>query len=113
MPHTVMLWLVHPESDGADGEGRRIPAPRGSAGVHAPPPFTHLSYGVFEDERQLDEALAAIASVLDRGGAVRVTHGTRTFLVPAARIHYVVAEEVSRPVDGREPYAYQPGAGRS
>ena len=102
MPHSVMLWLVHPEAESGGDEGRTYPAPQGHAGVLAPPAFTHLSYGVFEDERQRDEVLAAISSTLDRNGSLRVTHGSRTFLVPAARIHYVVSEEVSRPVDREE-----------
>lgn len=95
MPYTVMLWLVHPDADSTDDADRGGSTPRGQVGVSAPPPFTHLSYGVYEGRSDADAALSSIASAIDRNGTLRISHGSRTFLVPAARVHYVVCEEVA------------------
>lgn len=107
MPYSVMIWLVHPELDAPDreagGEGgdrRNQTRPPGAAtGFTAPPPVTRLSYGLFESEVEVEDALTVIAETLRQNAPLRVSHGNRTFLVPAQRVHYVVCDEVTRPKD--------------
>lgn len=106
MPYSVMIWLVHPAADGADA-GKEIaeaaevrPRPPGAAaGFTAPPPATCLSFGLFESEIDVEEALTVIGESLRRNSPLRVTHGERSFLVPAHRVHYVVSDRVERPKD--------------
>ena len=103
MPYSVMLWLVDPggEED-TDAETERDPTrtPGAAAGFTAPPPVTCLSYGLFEQELDVEETLTVIAEALRQNAPLRVTHGKRTFLVPARRVHTVVCDEVTRPKDG-------------
>lgn len=99
MPYSVMIWLTGPHDEpprtGAKEGGE---ASRSAAGVTKGPVFTHFSYGFYESRNDLDEVLSNLSEQL-KTGVVRVVHGSRTFLVPASRIHYVVADEVTRPVD--------------
>lgn len=103
MPYSVMIWLVDPAAGVADEdpEGDELrPRPRGAAaGFTAPPPATRLSYGLFESEIDVEEALTVIAESLRRNAPLRVSHGNRSFLVPAHRVHYVVCDQVQRPKD--------------
>lgn len=99
MPYSIMIWLTDPGT-GGDREGpNRETAPGAHSGVTAPPAITHLSYGFFDDEIERDEQLTVISEHLRRNAPLRVTHGERTFLIPAARVHYVVCEKVMRPKD--------------
>ncbi|MDX1643032.1 MAG: hypothetical protein R3244_01600 [Thermoanaerobaculia bacterium] len=101
MPYSVMIWLV----DAENGNSTEADSGRdndGQAGVTAPPRFSHLAYGLYDDRQELREALARLTNELGEKGVVRVEHGSRTFLVPTERVHYVVAEEVERPVDRSE-----------
>lgn len=98
MPHSVMIWLVDDEESDSGERGSGYEN-EGQAGVTAPPRFSHLAYGMYETRRELREALSRLTNDLGHKGVVRVEHGSRTFLVPASRVHYVVAEEVERPVD--------------
>lgn len=100
MPYSVMIWLVDAEDgDGAKGREPARFANDGQAGVTALPRFSHLAYGMYDDRQELREALTRLTNELGEKGVVRVDHGSRTFLIPAARVHYVVSEEVERPVD--------------
>lgn len=112
MPYSVMLWLVHPEPGAPDCErepsveaGRRSRArlPGAASGFTAPPPVTRLSFGLFESEVEMEDALTVIAESLRQNAPLRVSHGNRTFLVPAQRVHYVVCDEVTRPKDRDRP----------
>ncbi len=98
MPHSVMIWLV----DAEDGNSMRDESRyenEGQAGVTAPPRFSHLAYGMYDNRQELREALSRLTNELGEKGVVRIEHGSRTFLIPTGRVHYVVAEEVERPVD--------------
>lgn len=99
MPYSIMIWLTDPGL-ATTGEGPdRETAPGAHAGVTAPPAVTCLSYGMFDSEIDRDEQLSVISERLRRNAPLQVTHGERTFLVPAGRIHYVVCEKVMRPKD--------------
>lgn len=97
MPYSVMIWLKGASEDSPEAGAARESA-SAAAGVTTGPLFTHLSYGFFESPKDLDEALARLSEQL-RQGVVRVVRDGRTFLIPTSRIHYVVADEVERPID--------------
>lgn len=105
MPYSVMIWLVAPDGGGRNGENGpggeadRRRTPGAASGFTAPPPGTHLSFGLFESEVEVEDALTVIAESLRQNAPLRVSHGNRTFLVPAQRVHYVVCDEVTRPKD--------------
>lgn len=100
MPYSVMIWLVDAENGDDAGEGAAARfGNEGQAGVTAPPRFSHLAYGMYDDRRELREALTRLTNELGEKGVVRVDHGSRTFLIPASRVHYVVSQEIERPVD--------------
>lgn len=106
MPYSVMIWLVDPGTGGGvepkevfDGAGERPRPPGAATGFTAPPPATCLSFGLFENEIDLEEALTVIGESLRRNAPLRVSHGERSFLVPAHRVHYVVCDQVERPKD--------------
>lgn len=108
MPYSVMIWLVDPDPGapdrewdaGGEGDRRNRTRPPGAAsGFTAPPPVTRLSFGLFESEVEMEDALTVIAESLRQNAPLRVSHGNRTFLVPAQRVHYVVCDEVTRPKD--------------
>lgn len=103
MPYSVMIWMVDPGTEDerrVEAERDERPRPRGAAsGFTAPPPVTCLSYGLFENEIDVDDALTVLAESLRQNAPLRVSHGNRTFLVPAHRVHYVVCDEVQRPRD--------------
>lgn len=99
MPYSIMIWLTDP-GNATTGEGPdRDTAPGAHAGVTASPAVTRLSYGLFDSEIERDEQLNVISEHLRRNAPIRVTHGERSFLVPAGRVHYVVCERVVRPKD--------------
>lgn len=103
MPYSVMIWLVDPGTEAGEeesnGGGSRRRPPGAAAGFTAPPPATCLSFGLFDSEIDLEEALTVLGEGLRRNAPIRVTHGDRSFLIPAHRVHYVVADEVQRPKD--------------
>jgi hypothetical protein len=84
--------------------------PGAAAGVTAGPAFDHLNYGFYETESEARSALKDLARDLEKNAPVKVTNGSRTFLIPASRIHYAVCEEVTRPKD--EPKGTQAKARR-
>lgn len=104
MPYTVMIWLVdreHSLKPIEERENRHDASltPGASAGVTAPPTFDRLNYGFYETEEEASEALEILATNLERNAPVRVESSSRTFLIPASRVHYAVCEEVTRPKD--------------
>ena len=59
-----------------------------------------IVYGVYESQDEVDGALSEISSQLHKNAPLRIPqHGNRVFLVPADRVHYVVCDEVDRPMD--------------
>lgn len=59
-------------------------------------------YGVYEDQDEAESALADISTNLQQNAPLRIPqHGNRVFLIPADRVHYVVCDEVTRPMDER------------
>jgi hypothetical protein len=86
-------------------ENRHDPVltPGAAAGVTAGPAFDRLNYGFYEDEDDAKAAMKEIAKDLEKNNPLKVKSGSRTFLIPAGRVHYIVSEEVTRPKD--EPVA--------
>jgi hypothetical protein len=104
MPYSVMIWLVdreHQPSGLEQRENRHDPVltPGAAAGVTAPPAFDRLNYGFYETESEAKAALKELSKDLEKNAPVKVKSGTRTFLIPASRVHYAVCEEVTRPKD--------------
>lgn len=101
MPYSIMVWLVDPGEDLHDlgHQERRENLPGAASGFTAPPTARCLSYGLFENEIDLEEALMQVGESLRRNSPLRISHGSRTFIVPASRVHYVVCDQVHRPVD--------------
>lgn len=104
MPYTVMIWLVdreHFPSAIETRENRHDPnlTPGAAAGVTAPPAFDRLNYGFYETEKEANRALEDISKRIEHNQPVRVQSETRTYLIPASRVHYAVCEEVIRPKD--------------
>ncbi len=59
-----------------------------------------IVYGVYEHGDEADGALSEISSQLQQNAPLRIPqHGNRKFLIPADRVHYVVCDEVERPMD--------------
>jgi hypothetical protein len=108
MPYTLMIWLVDREHvpSGMELRENRYDndlTPGAAAGVTAPPAFDRLNYGFYETEDEAHSALKDLAKDLEKNAPVQVKSGTRTFLIPASRVHYAVCEEVTRPKDEQVP----------
>ena len=59
-----------------------------------------IVYGVYESQNEAEAAFSEISSQLQQNAPLRIPqHGNRVFLVPAERVHYVVCDEVERPMD--------------
>jgi hypothetical protein len=104
MPYSIMIWLVDREHELEGQEARpnrHDPelTPGASSGVTAPPAFDRLNYGFYETEHEAEAALKDISKDLEKNSPVTIRSGTRTFLIPATRVHYVVCDEVIRPKD--------------
>jgi len=106
--YSVMVWLVAPGEQAHQEEAMqrtttgRSQAPGAASGVNEPPAFTRMVYGVYES---IDEAKKALSEKLRENEPLEITsgaeHANRTFLIPVHRVHYVVCEEVERPMDRR------------
>ncbi len=101
-----MVWLVNPgEHPQEEDEEARASAGRESAtgaatGVNVGYALPRMVYGVYESQDAAEEALQEISNNLEQNAPLRISmHGTRVFLVPADRVHYVVCDEVERPMD--------------
>lgn len=104
MPYSVMIWLVDREHVPHGPETRESRhdsslTPGAAAGVTAPPAFDRLNYGFYETEKEAEAALKDLSRGLEKNAPVEVRSGSRTFLIPASRVHYAVCEEVIRPKD--------------
>jgi hypothetical protein len=116
MPYSVMIWLVdreHVPSGSETRESRHDPGlnPGAASGVTAPPAFDRLNYGFYEAEDEARAALKDISKDLEKNNPIQVRSGSRTFLIPASRVHYIVCEEVTRPKDEpAEAYAHADAA---
>jgi hypothetical protein len=106
MAYSVMVWLVNPgeqtyeEDEVARASVGRDEAPGAATGVNMGPAFTRMVYGVYESQDEAEQALGDITVTLQQNAPLRMSmRGDRVFLVPANRVHYVVCDEVSRPMD--------------
>ena len=109
--YSVMVWLVDPGEQAHQAEAMqrtttgRSQAPGAASGVNEPPAFTRMVYGVYESLDEAKKALSEISNKLRENEPLETTsaaeHANRTFLIPAHRVHYVVCEEVERPMDRR------------
>jgi hypothetical protein len=107
--YTVMVWLVDPGEQAHQAQAvrrtttGRAQAPGAASGVNEPPAFTRMVYGVYESLDEAKNALYEISNKLGENEPLEITsaveHANRTFLIPAYRVHYVVCEEVERPMD--------------
>lgn len=108
MAYSVMVWLVNPgeypqqESEEEWASAGRDEAPGARTGVNIGSAIPRIVYGVYEDQDEAEGALADISSNLQQNAPLRIPqHGNRVFLIPADRVHYVVCDEVTRPMDER------------
>ncbi len=106
MAYSVMVWLVnpgvHPQQEDeqvriVDG---RESAPGAASGVNMGYAIPRIVYGVYESQDEADGALSEISSQLQQNAPLRIPQrNNREFLIPADRVHYVVCDEVERPMD--------------
>ncbi len=109
MAYSVMVWLVNPGEQAHEvGAMARTTTGRSAAagaasGVNEPPAFTRMLYGVYASLDEAKQALSEIRSNLRQNEPLEVSsgaeHANRIFLIPADRVHYVVCDEVERPMD--------------
>jgi hypothetical protein len=106
MAYSVMVWLVNPGVHPQQEEEQvRIvdgpeSAPGAASGVNTGYSIPRIVYGVYENRDEADGVLTDISDQLQQNGPLRIPqHGNRVFLVPADRVHYVVCDEVERPLD--------------
>ena len=106
MAYSVMVWLVnpgvHPQQE--DEQVRIVDgsesAPGAASGVNMGYAIPRIVYGVYESGQEADGALSEISSQLQQNAPLRIAHhANREFLIPADRVHYVVCDEVERPMD--------------
>ena len=106
MAYSVMVWLVnpgvHPQQE--DEQVRLVDggesAPGAASGVNMGYAIPRIVYGVYEGQDEADGALSEISSQLQQNAPLRIPQrGNREFLIPAERVHYVVCDEVERPMD--------------
>lgn len=105
MAYSVMVWLVDPGEQPYEREEREISADREEApgarsGSNVAPALPRMVYGVYDTEDEARSALTEISDRLQQNQPLTVdSQAHRMFLVPAQRVHYVVCEEVERPLD--------------
>jgi hypothetical protein len=62
-----------------------------------------MVYGVYESLDEAKNALSEISNKLRQNEPLEITsgpeHANRIFLIPADRVHYVVCDDVERPMD--------------
>lgn len=106
MAYSVIVWLVdpgkHPQQDREEewaAEGRED-APGAATGANLGYTLPRMRYGVYESQDEAEQALDGISESLQQNRPIRITsQASRVWLLPAARVHYVVCEEVQRPKD--------------
>ena len=106
MAYSVMVWLVNPgEHPQQEEEQVRVTdggesAPGATTGVNMGYAIPRMVYGVYESQDDAENALKEISNNLQQNAPLRLNmHGNRVFLIPAERVHYVVCDEVQRPMD--------------
>ena len=106
MAYSVMVWLVnpgeHPQEEDELVRASAAPqsAPGAATGVNVGHALPRMVYGVYESQDEAEDALAQISNSLEHNAPLRINmHGNRVFLIPADRVHYVVCDEVERPMD--------------
>jgi hypothetical protein len=109
--YSVMVWLVDPGEQAHQEQAMqrtttgRVHAPGAASGVNEPPAFTRMVYGVYEGLDEAKRSLSEISNKLRENEPLEITsgpeHANRIFLIPAYRVHYVVCDEVERPMDRR------------
>ena len=106
MAYSVMVWLVNPgEHPQQEEEQVRITdggesAPGAASGANIGYAIPRMVYGVYESQDDAENALKEISNNLQQNAPLRLNmHGNRVFLIPAERVHYVVCDEVQRPMD--------------
>jgi hypothetical protein len=106
MAYSVMAWLVNPGVHPQQEEEQvrivdgRESAPGAASGVNTGYAIPRIVYGVYESQDEANGALSEISSQLQQNASLRVRqHGNREFLIPAGRVHYIVCDEVERPID--------------
>ncbi len=64
-----------------------------------------MVYGVYESLDEAKKALSEISKQLRENEPLEITwgpeHANRIFAIPAYRVHYVVCDDVERPMDRR------------
>ncbi len=106
MAYSVMVWLVNPGVHPQQEEEQvrlvdgRESAPGAASGVNMGYSIPRIVYGVYESHDEADGALSEISSQLQQNAPLRIPqHGNREFLIPTDRVHYIVCDEVERPMD--------------
>jgi hypothetical protein len=109
--YSVMVWLVDPGEQAHQEQAMqrtttgRAQAPGAASGVNEPPAFTRMVYGVYEILDDAKNALSEISKKLRENEPLEITsgseHANRIFLIPAYRVHYIVCDDVDRPMDRR------------
>jgi len=106
MAYSVMVWLVNPGVHPQQEEEQvrivdgRESAPGAASGVNTGYAIPRIVYGVYESQDEANGGLSEISSHLQQNAPLRIPqHGNREFLIPAGRVHYVVCDEVERPID--------------
>jgi hypothetical protein len=109
--YSVMVWLVNPGEQAHQEEAMqrtttgRSQAPGAASGVNEPPASTRMLYGVYETLDEAKKALSEISDKLRENEPLEITsgaeHANRIFLIPAYRVHYIVCDDVDRPMDRR------------
>ncbi|WP_047864813.1 hypothetical protein [Rubrobacter aplysinae] len=106
MAYSVIVWLVEPGEQPYEAEERELSADRQEApgarsGSNVAPALPRMTYGVYDSQSEADSALQQIGDLLRENRPLKIdSKAHRVFLVPAHRVHYVVCEEVERPMDG-------------
>ncbi len=106
MAYSVMVWFVNPgvypqeewEEERASFTSDEVPG--AATGSNVGYPIPRMRYGVYESQEEADGALAEIADNLQQNRPLRISsQASRTWVIPASRVHYVVCDEVERPKD--------------
>lgn len=105
MAYSVIVWLVEPGEQPYESEERELAAnkeqaPGARSGSNVAPALPRMTYGVYETQSEAESVLQEIDGLLRENRPLKVnSKAHRVFLVPAHRVHYVVCEEVERPMD--------------
>jgi hypothetical protein len=106
MAYSVMVWFVNPgeypqeEREEEWASAGRDEAPGAATGANMGYSVPRMRYGVYESQEDAEDALAQIADDLQQNRPLRISsQASRTWMIPAGRVHYIVCEEVQRPKD--------------